>query len=126
MPPKILLVDDDENILFLISLALDDHGFTVHTASTGTEAISLVMAMEFDVVLLDYKLTDYEGLDLAREMRIIRKNTEIIMVTGNRDLVFSQALGKSISSVVLKPVTEEDLVSEIHTVLNHIEGTEAI
>jgi len=117
VPQKILLVDDDENILFLFGLALEENGYNVQTASTGAEALTLVEAMNFDIILLDYKLSDQDGISLAKEIHKI-KEVKIIMVTGNRDIVQSQDKYKSISKVLVKPVSEETLVSEIHTVLN--------
>ena len=117
MPQKILLVDDDENILFLFGLALEENGYNVQTASTGAEALTLVEAMNFDIILLDYKLSDQDGISLAKEIHKI-KEVKIIVVTGTRDKVKSQDKYKSISKVLVKPVSEETLVSEIHTVLN--------
>lgn len=118
MPPHILIVDDDENILFLFGLALEESGFIVYTAETGAEALSLIGAIEFDIVLLDYRLSDMDGLSIAKEIHKHNDKTKIIIVTGNRDLSFSQDIDKLISRIILKPVTEEDLVSEIHMVLS--------
>jgi DNA-binding response OmpR family regulator len=126
VPQKILLVDDDENILFLFGLALEEHGYTVHTAVTGAEALVLVKAIEFDVILLDYKLTDIDGLVVAEEIQKIREKAEIIMVTGTQDLQLPHALVKIVSKVILKPVSEEELVNEIQTVLNYNSATEAV
>lgn len=126
MPQKILLVDDDENILFLIGLVLEEHGFTVHTAITGSEALSLSRAMDFDVVLLDYKLTDLDGIKVAEEIHKINEKTEIIIITGTRDLRLSQNMDQIISKILLKPVTEEMLVSEIHVALDQRGITEAL
>lgn len=117
MPQKILLVDDDENILFLFSLALEDNGFNVQTANTGSEALVLVEVESFDLIILDYKLEDTDGLTLATEIEKRRPDSKVLLVTGNQSITFSLNVNKSISKVLLKPVTEDDLVSEIHTVL---------
>ena len=117
MPQNILLVDDDENILFLFGLALEENGFRVETATTGTEALSLMGVIDFDIALLDYRLSDQDGLSLAKEIQKINDKTNIIVVTGNRDLMFSKDMDQTISKILLKPVTEETLVSEIHMVL---------
>lgn len=118
MPQNILLVDDDENILFLFGLALEENGFRVETATTGTEALSLMGAIDFDIALLDYRLSDQDGLSLAKEIQNINDKTSIIVVTGNSEIMFSQDMDQTISKVLLKPVTEETLVSEIHMVLD--------
>ncbi len=117
MSLNILLVDDDENILFLFGLALEENGFRVETATTGTEALSLMGAIDFDIALLDYRLSDQDGLSLAKKIQKINDKTNIIVVTGNRDLMFSHDIDQTISKILLKPVTEETLVSEIHVVL---------
>jgi two-component system, NtrC family, response regulator HydG len=118
VPQNILLVDDDENILFLFGLALEENGFRVETATTGTEALSLMGAIDFDIALLDYRLSDQDGLSLAKEIQNINDKTSIIVVTGNSEIMFSQDMDQTISKVLLKPVTEETLVSEIHMVLD--------
>jgi DNA-binding NtrC family response regulator len=125
VPKKILLVDDDENILFLFSLALEENGYRVQTASTGSEALDLVNGMEFDLILLDYRLTDKDGISLANEIHSIKKNTKIIIVTGNRDLVQTQENYPSVAKVLLKPVQEETLVDEVLTALENTHEAEA-
>lgn len=117
MPQKILLVDDDENILFLFGLALEDNGYEVQTANTGSEALSLFEANNFDLTILDYKLSDIDGLTLAGEMRKINDTAKIILVTGNQSMTFSQNKSQDVSKVLLKPVTEEELVTEIQYAL---------
>jgi DNA-binding response OmpR family regulator len=117
VPLNILLVDDDENILFLFGLALEDNGFEVKTANTGSEALSLCEANNFDLIILDYKLSDIDGLSLASEIRKISTRVKILLVTGNQSMTFTNNKSQNVSKVLLKPVTEDELVSEIHLAL---------
>ena len=126
MPQKILLVDDDENILFLFGLALEEHGFTVHTAITGEEALSLSRVIDFDVVLLDYKLSDLDGVKVAEEMYKINEKTALVIITGTRDIQLPENMEKVISKILLKPVSEEDLVTEIHSTLSQSTVSEVL
>lgn len=117
MPLNILLVDDDENILFLFGLALEDNGFEVQTANTGSEALSLCEANNFDLIILDYKLSDIDGLSLASEIRKISTRVKILLVTGNQSMTFTNNKSQDVSKVLLKPITEDELITEINVAL---------
>ncbi len=117
MPRKILLVDDDENILFLFGLALEDNGYEVQTANTGSEALNLFDVNSFDLAILDFKLADIDGIKLASEIRKINDTVKILLVTGNQSMTFSHNRSQDVSKVLLKPVTEDELITEIHSIL---------
>jgi len=80
---KVLLVDDDEKIRFLMSKELPRMGFSVESSSTGEEAIKKFMGESFDIVLLDLKMPDMSGIEVLKKMKRIDSMTEIIMLTAH-------------------------------------------
>jgi DNA-binding response OmpR family regulator len=78
---KILIVDDDQNILRLYKEELEDEGYTVVTASNGQEAIERFEAENPDLVTLDILLPDIDGIKLLRQMKEKKPRLPIIMST---------------------------------------------
>jgi DNA-binding response OmpR family regulator len=78
---KILLVDDDQNILRLYKEELEDEGYTIVTASNGQEAIERFEQEDPDLVTLDILLPDIDGIKLLRQMKEKKPRLPIIMST---------------------------------------------
>ncbi|RPI34939.1 MAG: response regulator [Nitrospiraceae bacterium] len=78
---KILIVDDDQNILRLYKEELEDEGYTIVTASNGQEAIERFEAENPDLVTLDILLPDIDGIKLLRQMKEKKPRLPIIMST---------------------------------------------
>jgi len=78
---KILIVDDDQNILRLYKEELEDEGYIIVTASNGQEAIERFEAENPDLVTLDILLPDIDGIKLLRQMKEKKPRLPIIMST---------------------------------------------
>lgn len=78
---KILIVDDDQNILRLYKEELEDEGYTIVTASNGQEAIEKFDQEDPDLVTLDILLPDIDGIKLLRQMKEKKPRLPIIMST---------------------------------------------
>jgi DNA-binding response OmpR family regulator len=78
---KILIVDDDQNILRLYREELEEEGYHVVTASSGQEAIEMFEKEDPDLVTLDILLPDIDGIKLLRQMKEKRPRMPIIMST---------------------------------------------
>lgn len=78
---KILIVDDDQNILRLYKEELEDEGYTIVTASNGQEAIEQFDKESPDLVTLDILLPDIDGIKLLRQMKEKRPRLPVIMST---------------------------------------------
>ena len=78
---KILIVDDDQNILRLYKEELEEDGYTIVTASNGQEAIERFEAEDPDLVTLDILLPDIDGIKLLRQMKEKKPRLPIIMST---------------------------------------------
>lgn len=78
---KILIVDDDQNILRLYKEELEDEGYIIVTASNGQEAIERFEKEDPDLVTLDILLPDIDGIKLLRQMKEQKPRLPIIMST---------------------------------------------
>ena len=81
--PRVLVVDDEENIRYLLTSALDHAGFEVASARTGREALDGVKAFRPDAVLLDVMLPDLDGFEVCRRMRSEGDRMAVIFLTAH-------------------------------------------
>ena len=79
----ILCVDDDPMILQYEKTLLEVSGYTVLAASSGKDALQLVTTCAFDAVILDYGMPGMSGQDIAREIKRVRPQLAIILVSGS-------------------------------------------
>ena len=115
---SILVVDDDEMIVHFFKLILEDIGYEVKTAFTGSEAIEKASNQNMDLAILDYKLTDTTGDILATKLKEINNNTNIVFVTGYseaRDKILKTKLSKY---VFVKPIKDEELIEMVELALH--------
>ncbi len=82
MVNKALVVDDDAATLDLMKFNLKSEGFEVVTAECGADGIKLVEENDFDIILTDLNLPDFDGIEMVRRCKTLSPNTEIIMITG--------------------------------------------
>jgi diguanylate cyclase (GGDEF)-like protein len=83
---EVLIVDDDPNYRETVADILEDDGYRVAKVETGMASIEEVKKKFFDVVLVDFKLADTTGLELAKRIKEIDKDTYVILVTGHASL----------------------------------------
>src|SRR3972149_4505741 len=84
---KILVVDDEESITFLLRTEFEDlRDFLVDTASNGTEAINLVQSKLYDIVLLDIKMPRVGGIEVLKFIKEHSPTTQVIMLTNVVDM----------------------------------------
>ncbi|MGI8641311.1 MAG: sigma-54-dependent transcriptional regulator [Pyrinomonadaceae bacterium] len=82
MANKALVIDDDAATLDLMKYHLKAEGFEVTTAERGEKGIKLVEEDEFDIILTDLNLPDFDGIEMVRRCKEFAPDTEIIMITG--------------------------------------------
>lgn len=117
MTARVLVVDDEPGMVRLLSLYLQQAGFTVLKAGTGSAAIDSVEASDPDLVVLDLGLPDIDGLAVARRIRE-HGDTPIIMLTARaepRDRLAGFEGGAD--DYVGKPFHPEELVARVRAVL---------
>jgi two-component system OmpR family response regulator len=115
---RILVVDDEPNIVDVISMALRYQGFQVASAETGAEALSQVKSFRPHLMVLDVMLPDLEGFEVAERLGAQRAEVPIIFLTA-RDSTEDKIRGLTTGGddYVTKPFSLEELVARIRTVL---------
>ncbi len=79
---KVLFVDDDKDILSMVEQYLSMQGYNVTTVDNGIEAVGIVKEKGIDIVFTDYKMPEFNGLELLAAIKKYRPDTEVIIVTG--------------------------------------------
>jgi two-component system OmpR family response regulator len=115
---RVLVVDDEENITFLLGSALRHFGFDVTTAATGRQGLDAVRSNEFDLVLLDVMLPDLDGFEVCRRMRQDGERVPVLFLTA-RDATEDRVRGLTLGGddYVAKPFSLEEVVARIHAIL---------
>jgi len=78
---KVLVVDDEKNILKLYQAELEDEGYTIVTANSGKEAIEVFEKENPDIVTLDILMPDMDGIQVLRQMKEKKPQIPVIMLT---------------------------------------------
>jgi len=121
---KILLVDDEPDILEFIGYNLKKEGYEVLNAKNGKEAIQIAKKENPDLIILDIMMPDMDGIETCREIREIEglKNVMIIFLTA-RNEDYSQIAGFEVGAddFINKPVRPRVLMSRINAVLRRKE-----
>ena len=124
MPEKhILAVDDDPMMRELISDYLSKHDFRVSTVADGQEMARVINESMVDLVVLDLKLGDEDGLKLVGELRT-RSKVPIIIVTGHRRDEVDRIVGLELGAddYLTKPFNLRELLARVRAVLRRAEA----
>jgi len=115
---RVLVVDDEPNIVEVVAMALRFQGFEVETAATGREALSAVSRFKPHLMVLDVMLPDMEGFEVAARLGAQRAGVPIIFLTA-RDATEDKVRGLTGGGddYVTKPFSLEELVARIRTIL---------
>jgi two-component system, OmpR family, response regulator len=120
---KLLVVEDDANILELLSASLRFAGFDVSTATSGSAAVSAAKNANPDLVVLDVMLPDLDGFEVIRLMREGGARTPVVFLTardGTEDKIRGLTLGGD--DYVTKPFSLEEVIARIRAVLRRTRG----
>ncbi len=125
---KILLVDDEDDILEFLSYNLIKEGYIVFTANNGKEAITIAKKEIPDLIILDVMMPNMDGIETCREIREIQelKNTMIAFLTA-RNEDYSQIAGFDVGAddYINKPIKPRVLISRIKALLRRGTGLES-
>lgn len=116
-------MDDEPNILELLSAALRLSGFTVHAADCGAGALATVRRVRPDIVILDVMLPDTDGFSLARSLRTVQDRLPVLFLTA-RDAVEDRIAGLTAGGddYVTKPFSLEEVVLRLRAILRRTNG----
>jgi DNA-binding response OmpR family regulator len=116
--PKILFVEDDKNLAYILTEYLMMNDFEVTWAKDGKEAFAHLQKNHFDMCILDIMLPQLDGFSVAEEIRTNNKNTPFIFLTA-KSLKIDKLKGfkSGCDDYITKPVDEEELIARIRVVL---------
>jgi two-component system, OmpR family, response regulator ChvI len=117
---RILLVDDEHDITFALSIGLENKGFVVDTFNDPQEALSNFNAGLYDLLLIDVKMPKMNGFELYQEMEKIDNKAKVCFITAFE--VYYKSLRElfptmKVDCFITKPITTDDLVQRITTEL---------
>ncbi|MET0728948.1 MAG: response regulator transcription factor [Acidimicrobiales bacterium] len=116
--PRLLLVDDEENLRSMLEAALRHSGFDVHPVATGRAALDAVPEVHPDLIVLDVMLPDLDGFDVCKRLRSEGDRTPVLFLTA-RDATEDRVRGLTLGGddYLVKPFSLEELVARITAVL---------
>jgi response regulator RpfG family c-di-GMP phosphodiesterase len=108
---KVLLVDDNAEIIDILNDFLTLNGCKIYKASTGKEALEVIRKADVEIVILDVKLPDVSGISLIDTIKIKNPTIGIIMITGYHDPnLIVEAMKKGASDFLIKPFEFDKLI----------------
>lgn len=111
-PHSVLVVEDDPDVLQLVSVVLDRDGHRVEQAADGEEALEKLGTQSYDLVLLDIMLPLHNGFEVYERIRALDPQPRVIVLSAIARYVGDRFGGDAI--VLQKPFTHEALVDAIH------------
>jgi two-component system, OmpR family, response regulator ResD len=121
---RVLVVDDDVDILRLFRKILENANFEVETAETGKEVIDKIGKAKFDLYLVDVKLPDMDGTDLLLRLPKEPESVKIVVTGFSSEDVGKKAADYGADDFLVKPVKAEELLATVKERLNRIEPEE--
>lgn len=112
------MVDDEENISFLVGSALRLQGYRVECAATGAAALTAAAALDPQVVVLDIQLPDFDGYEVLRRLRAVGCQASVLFLTARgatRDRV--RGLTEGGGDYLVKPFALEELIARVQVAL---------
>jgi DNA-binding response OmpR family regulator len=121
-PLRILLAEDDLNLGYLLTEYLESQGLTVKLFRDGVSALKAFKTGSFNFCILDVMLPGLDGFNLAREVKIIKKDVPVIFLTA-RSMKQDKLKGYSLGAddYITKPFDEDELLWRINAVVNRTE-----
>jgi DNA-binding NtrC family response regulator len=112
--PKILIVDDDENIRKVLLAILEDEGYHVEAVGTAKDAIGRTRKKFYNVVLIDIRLPDMEGIELLTKIKDTVPRIRKIIITGYPTLQNAvDAVNRNADAYIVKPFDVEKVLETI-------------
>ncbi|NER13766.1 PglZ domain-containing protein [Leptobacterium flavescens] len=117
---KILWVDDEIELLKPHILFLEKKGYEMTTCKSGTEALEEIEDNNFDIVFLDENMPGLTGLETLSELKGIRPNVPVVMITkSEEEYIMDEAIGSKIADYLIKPVNPNQILLSLKKSLDH-------
>lgn len=125
---KVLIADDEPDILEIISYNLQLHGYTVFTAKDGEHAIRLAQEVHPDLIILDIMMPKKNGIEVCKQLRTqpVFQDTIIVFLTAlNDELSHVRGLEFGADDFIAKPISPKVMVSKVNSFFRRINKQEA-
>lgn len=121
---KVLVIDDENDILLIIKSALHEEGYDVTTANNGYDGLALAEDASPDLIILDIMMPEMDGFEVLQQLKENEKTAQIpvVILTGmsSKDKI-REALNKGIDYYIVKPFEYQDLVSKVKIAIDDAE-----
>jgi DNA-binding response OmpR family regulator len=121
---RILVVDDEQNIIDLVTLYLERDGFKVESATDGAAALEMIQADEPSLVVLDIMLPEVDGFEVCRRTRATSEVPIIMLTARDEDIDKIVGLELGADDYLTKPFNPRELVARIKAILRRLERRE--
>jgi CheY-like chemotaxis protein len=114
---RILIVDDEKDIVYLFALILEDNGYLVDAYTDAIVALVEFKANYYDMIMIDYRMEGLNGLELYQKIRAIDKSARAMLLTAAHEQLELDENYKWFLRVVGKPISGTALLKEVAIVL---------
>lgn len=112
--PRILLVDDEDQFRTTLAKRLEARGYHVIDVDNGEDAMKAIRHEDPEVVVLDQKMPDMDGVETLQQLKKIKPEVQIIMLTGHGDIELARLTGRhDVLAFMQKPAEIEELIEKI-------------
>jgi DNA-binding response OmpR family regulator len=118
--PLVLVADDEEDILVLVSFRLDRAGCEVVTATNGKEALDLILDRRPDIAVLDVRMPKLTGIEVVRHVRAsaaVSDTPVILLSAGVQEESISQGLEAGANEYMKKPFSPDELAARVEALV---------
>ena len=121
---KILVVDDEPDLTMLCRLALEYHGFKVHSFNDPQEALSNYKPDYYDLIILDIKMPKMDGFELYDEIKKKDQKAKICFLTAS-ELYYQEFRKREYDAIdknlfIRKPIENEELLKEVNRIISSL------
>jgi DNA-binding NtrC family response regulator len=119
MSQSILVIDDELDMLMLLRMIIEDNtDYEVETTNNPSEALKLLTEKDYDLVISDLKMPGMDGIELFNELREIKPDVPVIIMTAYGSLETSEdAMKKGVADFITKPFRKDSILFTINRVL---------
>jgi len=118
---KILVIDDEEEILEVLSLILSKEGYKVFTSTEGETAVDIIRNENIGLVLCDLNLGEESGLSILKSIKIIQPDMNFIMITGYGSIdVAVEAMREGAFDFIEKPVRRHNIIKVVEKAFENL------
>jgi two-component system response regulator HydG len=112
--PRLLIIDDDKDICLVLSKFLTKNNYEVDVAHRGDEGLKLLRAHDYTLILCDYRLPDFTGVEMLRKIKLLQPSVAVIIITGYSDVRTAvETFRYGANDYVTKPLYPDELLVTI-------------